>query len=167
MEKLKVLVFVLFVAACGSEPSPGESTKLIQDKSAGSLTVNTIEPENDDTTGTSTAPVKVLQAKPHRNDYSAYRDIMLQFRNVSDKDISGIKFAWRGIDAFGNPADIGTGQGFFDLGLKAGCQVSGKFSIHSPNLKTVTRAWVTEVAFEDGSTWTLKNVNHAHADHAN
>lgn len=121
----------------------------------------------DDTLGIENAPVKVLSANPVEQDYSNYKNIRLKFKNVSGKNISGIKFRWYGLNVFGDPADMGMGSassefgkgigaGFTDDLLKAGSSKSSTFGISSSDLKKVIKAWPFEVAFEDGTKWVLK-----------
>lgn len=100
-------------------------------------------------------PVKILSSRPTENDYSSYRDIHLSWKNTSKKTIVGIKFKWEGINAFGEPADVGDGMGFSDDKLRPGKTDYGEWSILSRDLKKVTKAWVYEVAFEDGTKWML------------
>jgi hypothetical protein len=100
-------------------------------------------------------PVKILSSRPVEQDYSSFRDIHLSWKNTSKKTIVGIKFKWEGINAFGEPADVGNGRGFSDDKLRPGKSDYGEWSILSRDLKKVTRAWVYEVAFEDGTKWTL------------
>jgi hypothetical protein len=45
-----------------------------------------------DTSGVYKAPVQVLKAKFVERDYSNYKDIQLTYKNVSNKDISAIRF---------------------------------------------------------------------------
>lgn len=104
-------------------------------------------------------PVKILAAKPVREDYSNYKSVYISYKNISKKTITGIKFKWKGINAFGEPADMGatdgTGGGFTDDKLRAGRSDNGTWDILSRDLKKVTKAWVYEVAFEDGTKWEL------------
>lgn len=115
-----------------------------------------------DTNGLYTAPVKVIKANLIRREYSNYRDIQLTYKNISSKTISAIKFSWFGKDAFGEPADMGSvvmnglGFGFTDDPLKAGRTETSSWSILSRNGKKVVLAWPIEVAFKDGTNWTLK-----------
>lgn len=74
------------------------------------------------------------------------------------KTISAIRFGWYGLDAFGDPANIGPlsngfGGGYSDTELKGGKKETSKWSVITTNLKKVVKAWVTEVAFEDGTKW--------------
>lgn len=114
-----------------------------------------------DTAGLSNAPVKVLSAKIVEKEYSNYKDIRLTFKNISDKKVSAIKFRWYGIDAFGEPADMGSyndgsGSGFTDEALGPKRSTSAVWSIASRNAKKVLAAWPFEVAFSDGTKWELK-----------
>lgn len=111
-----------------------------------------------DTAGTENAPIKIISARPATKEYSSYKDITLTYKNVSAKTISAIKFKWYGLNAFGEPADMGAvtdgiGAGFTDKLLKAGKLTSSTFDISSRDLKKVVKAWPYEVAFEDGTKW--------------
>jgi hypothetical protein len=104
-------------------------------------------------------PVKIITAKPVQEDYSNYKSVYISYKNVSKKTITGIKFKWEGINVFGEPADMGatggTGGGFTDDKLRAGRSDNGTWNILSRDLKKVTKAWVYEVAFDDGTKWEL------------
>jgi hypothetical protein len=102
-------------------------------------------------------PVKILSSRPVEKEYSSFRDIHLSWKNTSKKTIVGIKFQWEGINAFGEPADVGSGRGFSDDKLRPGKSDYGEWSILSRDLKKVTKAWVYEVAFDDGTKWELNN----------
>jgi hypothetical protein len=111
-----------------------------------------------DTPKVDNSPVLILSAKPSQKEYSNYKDITLSWKNVNGKTITGIRFQWRGLNAFGEPADMGgmldgMGGGFTDETLKAGRKGYGTFGILSKDLKKVVKAWASEVAFEDGSKW--------------
>lgn len=114
-----------------------------------------------DTAGLYRAPVKVLNSKLFKKEYSNYRDIRLTYKNVSNKTIIGIKFRWKGVDAFGDPADMGSytsdgfGGGFTDDPLRGGRTETSEWGILSKDGKKVILAWPIEVAFEDGSKWKL------------
>ena len=60
-----------------------------------------------DTAGISQAPVKVLSAKLVKQEYSNRKDIRLAWKNVSGNKIAAIRFKWYGLNAFGEPADMG------------------------------------------------------------
>nr|WP_068890373.1 hypothetical protein [Pedobacter panaciterrae] len=114
-----------------------------------------------DTSGLSKSPVKVTRAILFKKEYSSYRDIRLTYKNISRKPVAGIKFRWRGINAFGDPADMGGtqegyGGGFTDDVLKPGKTETGEWSILSRDGKKVVLAWPIEIAFTDGSKWELK-----------
>ena len=63
------------------------------------------------------SPVKILSAKPIEKEYSNYKDIRLTWKNVSNKKISAIKFRWKGINAFGEDADMDIGSGGYGSGF--------------------------------------------------
>ena len=116
-----------------------------------------------DTAGLFKAPVKILNARLVKKEYSNYRDIQLTYKNVSAKKIEGIKFEWYGTNAFKEPADMGNtmlegfGGGFSDDVLRPKESTTSTWSILSRDGKKVVIAWPTEVAFSDGSSWKLKD----------
>jgi hypothetical protein len=115
-----------------------------------------------DTVGLSKAPVKVLKSKVVKQEYSSYRNIYLQYKNVSGKTIAGIKFKWYGTNAFNEPADLGStfaegfGVGFTDESLKPGRSESATWDVLSRDAKKIKLAWPIEVSFADGTNWKLK-----------
>jgi hypothetical protein len=115
-----------------------------------------------DTTGLYKAPVKIISAKLVKKEYSEYKDIQLEYKNISKKTIDGIKFKWYGETVFGDPADMGNGitkgfgSGFTDEKLKSNEKTNSQWSILSGNGKKVILAWPIEVVFSDGTKWKLK-----------
>lgn len=115
----------------------------------------------EDTNYLQNAPVKVISARPLQQEYSSYKSIRLTYKNISAKTISGVKFRWYGLNAFGDPADMGGitdgfGGGFSDDELRPGKTDGGTWDILSRDLKKVIKAWPYEVAFKDGTKWELK-----------
>lgn len=117
-----------------------------------------------DTVGLWSAPVKVLKSRLVKREYSNYKDISITYKNMSNKDISAIRFKWYGENAFGDPADMGSaglqqgfGGGFDDDGLGAGETTTSQWSILSNNAKRVVLAWPCEIVFEDGTKWKSSN----------
>ncbi len=113
-----------------------------------------------DTSGLYLAPVKILSARFVTKEYSNYKDIALSYKNVSKKRISAIRFKWYGENAFNEPADMGAlnegwGAGFTDDILRPGATGYGTWSILSKDGKKVLIAYPYEVAFEDGTKWSL------------
>jgi hypothetical protein len=114
-----------------------------------------------DTVGLYKSPIKVIRSIMVKNKYSSYRDVRLVYKNVSKKTITGVKFSWKGTDAFGDPANMGGsvpgyGGGFSDETLKPGKTQSGEWSVSSNDGKKINIAWPFEVAFSDGTKWELK-----------
>ena len=134
-----------------------DSIKVVSDKNV----KNTIL--SHDTAGMSTAPVRDIKATIVKNEYSSYRDIKLIYKNFSNKKVSAIRFRWYGVNSFNEPADmgysgvlLGIGGGFTDNPIGPGKTDDGEWSITSRDAKKVVAAWVTEVAFADGTTWKNK-----------
>lgn len=123
---------------------------------------STLDKSMLDTIGLSKSPVKILKYSLVKREYSNYRDIRLTYKNISNKKISAIKFRWKGINAFGDPADMGGsyvegyGGGFSDTPLGVGRTETSEWGILSEDAKKVLLAWATEVAFSDGTKWELK-----------
>lgn len=115
-----------------------------------------------DTVGLYKSPVKVISARLVKKEYSEYKDIELEYKNISKKPIDGIKFTWYGENVFGDPADMGGaitkgfGGGFTDERLGSNKKTTSQWNILSGDGKKVVLAWPTEVVFSDGTKWTLK-----------
>jgi len=116
-----------------------------------------------DTVGLCTSPVKVMSSRLVKGEYSNYKDMSITYKNVSSLRIEGIRFRWYGLNAFGEPADMGIsslvegfGGGFTDDPLSPGKSRTSQWSILSRNAKKVVLAWPYEVVFSDGSKWELK-----------
>ncbi|AMR34226.1 hypothetical protein A0256_23630 [Mucilaginibacter sp. PAMC 26640] len=114
-----------------------------------------------DTVGLHSAPVKVLQAKIVKEEYSNYRSVFLKYKNISKKTVSGIKFQWYGTNAFNEPADLGStyaagfGGGFTDDPLRPGRSEGSTWNVLSRDAKKLKLAWPIEVSFSDGTSWKL------------
>jgi hypothetical protein len=169
---MRNLVFICFayllIISCNNtsqEISVEEKLKAIAIKD--SIVEDIRKKANDnvfgDTVGLSKSPIKILSYKIVESEGGNYRNIRLSYKNISDKKITAIKFRWKGVDAFGEPADLGNsfaegyGGGFTDEILRPGKSESGTWEILSRNAKKVTLAWPVEVVFEDGSKWKLNN----------
>lgn len=113
-----------------------------------------------DTAGLFNAPIKIITATPYKEDYSNFKSVHLEFKNISTKTIEGIRFRWYGVNAFGEDADMGgvqpgIGGGFTDNQLKPGKSAVGNWNVLSRDLKKLVIAYPTEVAFSDGTKWKL------------
>lgn len=157
------LVALVVFACCNEQPVAGTLTlsdSLSIIKKSDSTTQSVIKNALFDTAGISEAPVKVLTAKLVTREYSNSKDIRLTWLNVSGKQVAAIRFKWYGLNAFGEPADMGAsgiikgiGSGFVDRPLKPGKTDSGNWGIMSNDGKKIVLAWPYEVAFEDGTKW--------------
>jgi hypothetical protein len=73
-----------------------------------------------------------------------------------------MKFAWKGENAFLEPADMGStyikgyGGGFDDSTLSPGKTITSTWIILSKDAKTID-AWPTEVVFQDNTKWLLED----------
>jgi|GEM_PF-1811269 len=183
----RVFASFILIASIGCQDQPKQGThpasqaidtSITNDTSLSSLLKNDVEKPRKtvdqiihevvvdvmmDTAGLHLAPIKVTSASLYKGQYSSYKNIRLSYKNVSDKRIEAIKFKWYGIDAFGEPADMGSssfvvgfGGGLTNDPLNAGKSTSGSWSIMSKSAKKVVLAWPYEVAFSDGGVWKLK-----------
>ncbi len=174
MKRLLPLILLGFLS-CNQQPEKTEAQKQAQldsfsKKTYGRNFKDQVQHQTDsilkkaliDTAGLYKAPIKVISAKLVKKEYSNYKDIQLQYKNVSVKRIDGIKFRWYGENVFGDPADMGTGlqkgfgAGFTDEPLKPNRQTSSEWNILSRDGKRVILAWPIEVVFSDGTKWELK-----------
>lgn len=160
------IAFLLFAASCtspdiktqkmGFDSTPSSEAKKILDSLHSVRVKETIKPP---TPQNLTNPIKIISAKIIQEEYSSYKSIRLSWKNISDKKINAVKFSWKGIDAFGDPAEMGSnyiegiGHGFSDDPLGAHKTTSGTWSIYSGNASKVTHAWAYEVVFADGTKW--------------
>lgn len=113
-----------------------------------------------DTAGLSEAPVKVLSFKFITEEYSSYKSVRLSWKNISKKRINAIRFKWYGLNAFNEPADMGTGfsglgGGYTDDPLSPGQSDAGTYSSITRDGKKLVLAWPYEVVFADGAKWKI------------
>jgi hypothetical protein len=139
-----------------------EAVATTQSASKDSTTVKTDDTNSSfDTAGVYLAPVKILEAKITKDDEINIRNIYLSFKNVSGKKITSIRFKWWGINAFGEPADMdlssdkGLGSGFIDDELGIGKISNATWQLWGQDAKKIIAAWPYEVAFDDGTKWSL------------
>lgn len=163
-------------AACKSPTNKSSAEKILQDSetfidsvrtarqvdSMVKESMNSVYRNVADSSGSWRAPVQVTKAEMVKNEYSSARSVRLTYKNVSDKQVAAIKFRWYGIDAFGDPADMGDafaglGSGLDNDGLNVGAKKTGTWDIYSSRGRKITSACAIEVAFEDGSVWKLKS----------
>lgn len=117
----------------------------------------------EDTAGMTKAPIIISKAEFVSKTYSNYRSVSLTYKNVSDKNVTAIRFSWKGTNSFGEPADAGSishegyGGGFADeLTMKPGETETGEWDILSKDGRIIVMAWPTEVVFSDGTKWLIK-----------
>lgn len=168
MTRLILLVLVVSLASC-SHHSQREKTKAQKEREfRDSLETEervAIETEKFlsslkwDTVGVANCGIIITDADFIEEEYSNYKSVRLRYKNVSGKKIKAIKFKWNGIDAFGDPADCGSltdegfGGGFVDDPLGTGRSRTSVWGVLSRNGDQITKAWVTEIAFDDGTKW--------------
>lgn len=173
MKNTLLLLLIPLFYSCETKPKPSTAQEFIDSinraQKADSLTKETITKSInsayfDDTIGMSSAPVRVIKAQMVEKEYTNRKDISLVYKNFSDKKVEAIRFAWYGLNAFGEPADMGSyglsagfGGGYTDDPLKPGKTDEGTWEISSKDGRKVVAAWVTEVVFSDGTKWKPNN----------
>jgi len=165
MKKYFILIMIiLFVAGCNEKKARTKSdfNELVSEfetkKKVDSMVKNSIrDAVLKDTANFEASPVKILAARPVKQEYSNYKDVSITYKNVSGKVISAIRFKWYGVNAFNEAADMGildgVGSGFTDDRLGIGKSRTSEWSILSKDLKKIVKAWAYEVAFVDGTKW--------------
>lgn len=160
--KIWLLVFAFLVGCINKKPVDKVEPSTVQLLDSIPEAEKVVEKsELFDTTGLHLSPVKILKAGLIEREYSNYRDISMTYKNVSKKKITGIRFKWFGINAFGEAAAMGDdffkgmGGGFDDDLLLPGRTKTGSWAILSKDGKKVTMAWPYEVVFLDGSKWKI------------
>jgi len=159
MKMYPFAIIILFLASCNTDITKVLDTsknKSYDDTSL--LAVKMIEPSKlnfTDTAGLYLSPVKIQSNKLVKKEYSDYRNISITFKNVGKKDISAIRFRWCIINAFGELADRGYGNGANDIKLRVGKSNSSEWSLLSRDAKKIVSAWPTEIVFEDGTKWEI------------
>lgn len=164
MTKLILCIIAITVISCHNSHQNETSLSLVDSlniiRRSDSTTQAVIKDALFDTAGISQAPVRVLSAKLVSREYSNSKDIRLTWKNVSYKKVAAVRFKWYGLNAFGEPADMGNtsilagfGSGFAARSLSPGKTDSGEWSIMSNDGKKIVLAWPYEVAFEDGTKW--------------
>jgi len=170
MKKLLLIISIVLLFSCENKTNYQETEytgkdRVMFDSIKESLLTQSQErvkeeAKTTDTLGMYKSPVKILKAYMVDSESGRYRNIRLQYKNVSALKVTAIKFMWKGENAFLEPADMGNpilegyGGGFTDDVLKPNETTAGTWSILSKDAKTV-EAWVTEVVFEDRTKWKL------------
>jgi hypothetical protein len=165
MNKFIILLCFSALLSCTSKKekvyTPAEKAKvehlkdsIIKDIRKGTLTQVAEKVSKDD-------PVQVIKASLFKEEYSSSKSIRLTYKNISGKKIEAIRFYWTGVNAFGEPADMGgpidgIGAGYTDDPLAIGKSRTSEWSIYSSDGKKVTKAWAKEVVFTDGTKWVLE-----------
>jgi hypothetical protein len=176
MNRLTIIALCFILASCNQQPVKSAAQqkaeldsfaikkygRTVEDQ-AKHMTDSVMQKALFDTVGLYKSPVKIIYARLVKKEYSNYKDIELQYKNVSKKPIDGIKFTWYGLNVFGEPADMGTGivkgfgSGFSDEHLSTNQKTTSQWSILSGDGKKVVLAWPTEVVFTDGTKWKINS----------
>lgn len=167
MLKIVVALLCVLTAAmpgCNSNSSSPTTPPAIASLQPDSLTQDQlIDMVFSDTSGLFLAPVKVTSFDIVKSKSGDYRNVYLTYRNTSNREISAIKFMWKGVDAFNEPAQLGSthargyGIGSIDNGIAPGKTDSSTWQVMSGDVKTIINAWPVQVSFADGGSWKLKN----------
>lgn len=120
-----------------------------------------------DTTHISESPIEILSIDTSHTNiiFSDIKDddvLIIHFKNISNKTIEGVKMRWYCEDAFRDPCFLSPSYG---IGFEIG---EGQSDDHILPGKTgkvkwvgffskmnVVKAWPYQVAFSDGSTWSV------------
>jgi hypothetical protein len=151
----RLLPLLLIIASCDSKPKKSRSVTEI-DSLLAIQKANYTPPKEEfkDTIGLHASPIRVISTKLVKDEYSNDRSISITYKNVSDKNIDGIRFHWMtsgtwGIEDVGRYSSLKT-----DELLKAGKTHTRIWKIGSENKKDCT-AWPHEVVFSDGTAWKI------------
>lgn len=160
------LVVLLIVSGCvsgGDTPkytrAEMDSIERVYDSLMSADPYDQISSSITDTSGLYLAPIKIVEASIIE-EYGS-RNIRLKYKNVSSVHVSAVRFRWTGVNAFGEPADMGNsfikgfGAGFSDDGIKPNQVLTGEWGIYSEDAKKVLMAWPYEIVFENGDKWEL------------
>lgn len=155
---MRKLLYILFLFGCQDAAKPeykvskheldSFKNKLISDDAKNTVTKAVADSKN--------SPVQITVSRVVKSESGNFRNVYLEYKNVSKKKIVGIKFNWYGENVFGEAADLGyngIGGGFTDHSLSPGSSDDGEWDVLSNNLKKIKSAWATEVMFADGSKW--------------
>jgi hypothetical protein len=160
IERMKRWLPLLFIITSCADSSPKQANATRSVRELDSLIeiqkANYVPPKEEfkDTIGLSTSPIKVISTKLIEEEYSNDRSISITYKNVSGKNIDGIRFHWMtsgtwGVEDMGRYSSLRT-----DELLKAGRTHTRIWTIRSDNKKKCF-AWPHEVVFSDGSIWQL------------
>jgi hypothetical protein len=118
MKLITSVILLALLSSCKEKKPQSETEKFLAhgdsliakynaDQKVKTATQEAIASVYTDTSQILTSPVKVVSYRVVKNEYSSYKNVSLTWKNISNKSISGIKFRWQGVDAFGEPADLG------------------------------------------------------------
>lgn len=161
--------YIIIVSlSCGgpttAERMRAEEERVEQAQRASTEAVNRMVREREekatrDSVAIANAPIQITKSRIVERSHSKYRDISLTFKNTSGKTIKAARFKWEGLNAFGEPADMGltkgSGRGWMDKTLRPGQTLTLQWDVLSSDLSTLKNVLPYEVVFEDGATWEL------------
>lgn len=104
------------------------------------------------------SPIKILKSKLVPSGTGIYKNVFIQFKNATNKPIAGIKFSWKALTVFNEPADMGSlsdgwGYGFTESTLKPNQIDNATFECLSRNAKKLETTFAYEVIFTDNTKW--------------
>lgn len=172
MKKILLILISIISFSCSNETKPKEIfTKDIVDKKVKVDSTLLKDPLYDlkinkgilDSTGMNDCPILVTKAEMVDIEYSNKKNVRLNFKNISNKKVLGIKFEWFGLNIFNEPADMGSsllnkgeGGGFTEEVILPNKTSSGTWDVFSSNGKKIIMARAYEVVFENGEIWKLR-----------
>ncbi|MFB6456497.1 hypothetical protein ACE38W_14585 [Chitinophaga sp. Hz27] len=150
-----ILALSIFVYGCRNNASVKKKQETIEAEALYKMVF--------DTTGLYLSPIKIVNSRVIESDEVKLKNIELLFKNVTNKNIVGVKFKWFGLDAFGETADMGAassvikglGGGHYQHRMRGGETKLATWSLYSQNAKKIVLARPYEVAFTDGTSWKL------------
>lgn len=151
----KQLLFAAALLITGCADNQMNQAEIDKYKNLDSVVQNTLF----DTVGVSAAPVRLLHAELVPASGSNKTNLAVSWSNTGIKPVSAVRFHWYGLNAFGEPAEMGGnvaagfGSGYVDRKLAPGAKDSDTWPINSRDAKKVVMVWPYEIVFEDGSKW--------------
>lgn len=159
---MKNILFIgvfLFLFSCKS-PEQKERERRMTDSITLALTQrvsNNIINSNFNNEQVRKSPIKIIKTELVKKDNTSYQDIVITFKNTTNKEIVGVKLQWYAENIFGEPADMGLQKGY---AMGSSTQViPPKFEgvlwweILSIDAKKIVGARPEEIVFSDGTKW--------------
>lgn len=183
---MKNLFYLLFISvafnSCQSKPSNVKKDKKPQklltkwdslmyelDTATGKKkAMLNISPDHFDTVKIATSPVQIISKEfISEKDYLGLEEefILIRYKNISQKTITGVKLRWYCEDGFGEPnlmldlsggLMISIGEARNGERLKPGESQSIKYKQNYETGDRLVSAWAYQVGFDDQTIWSIK-----------